>query len=130
MVRREVIWWLRIAEKNVKRAQRSLEDGDYEASCFWSQQAVEASLKALIIYSGREPPKIHNLVDLYGMVKNILGPVDEATLSEIIPYYSISRYPDVFGGIPVVHKNTAQKFLRFAKDIVRRASEVISVGDS
>ncbi|MEM3693135.1 MAG: HEPN domain-containing protein [Candidatus Bathyarchaeia archaeon] len=48
-VREEVGWWLKVAERNLKRAETSLEEGDFEASAFWSQQAVEFSLKALVL---------------------------------------------------------------------------------
>lgn len=127
-VREEVVWWLKVAERNLGRAETSFERGDFEAAAFWSQQVVEFSLKALIIFKGDLPPRTHNLVELYRLVSDLLSCIEEELLSELTPYYSISRYPDIFPGVPVVHRNTAMRFLEFSKTLFTRVCGAIGYG--
>ncbi|MEM0223773.1 MAG: HEPN domain-containing protein [Thermofilum sp.] len=127
-LREEVEWWLKIAEKNVERAEAAFEREDFEAAAFWAQQAVEFSLKALVLFKGEVPPKTHNLVELYRLVSDLLSGVREELLSELTPYYSVSRYPDIFMGVPVVHRSTAARFLEFSRELLRRAREVVGYG--
>ncbi len=124
LVREEVSWWLDSAKRNLSRAQ-ACGLGDCEASVFWAHQAVEHALKALIIHSGVVPPKTHNLITLYAILKGVLhlSSFEEQQLSELTPYYSASRYPDVYGGEPKVHEETCKRFLRFAKDILGKIEE-------
>lgn len=124
-MRREALWWFEVAKRNLGRAKLSFETGDHEACVFWSQQAVEFCLKALMLALGSSPPKTHNLRDLYDRVKDVLGPLDEATLSELTPYYSASRYPDVFSGVPEVHERTARRFLQFAEEVLRKIERLM-----
>ena len=39
--------WIKQADRDLKRAENSLEDGDYEWSCFAAQQAAGKALKAV-----------------------------------------------------------------------------------
>ena len=116
-MREEVSWWYETAQKNLKRAERAFSAEDYEACAFWCHQAVEFALKALVIRLGHLPPKTHNLRRLYEIVRSTIT-LDEQLLSELTPYYSVSRYPDIFMGIPSVHKNTAKRFLDFARNVI------------
>ncbi|MEM2791201.1 MAG: HEPN domain-containing protein [Thermofilaceae archaeon] len=127
-VREEVKWWLKAAERNVERAEASIERGDFEAAAFWAQQAVEFSLRALILFKGEIPPKTHNLVELHRLVSDLLSGVREELLSELTPYYSVSRYPDIFMGVPVVHRSTAERFLQFSRELFERVRGVIEHG--
>ncbi len=116
-MREEVSWWYKTAQRNLERAERAFNVKDYEACAFWCHQAVEFALKALAIYLGHLPPKTHNLRRLYEIVRNNIV-LDEQLLSELTPYYSVSRYPDIFMGIPNVHQNTAARFLDFARNAI------------
>ncbi len=126
-MREEVSWWYGSAQKNLERAERSFNDEDFEACVFWCHQTVEFALKSLIIFLGQIPPKTHNLKRLYDIVKNYIN-VDEQLLSELTPYYSVSRYPDIFMGIPSVHRNTASRFLDFARNITKTIGEFFERG--
>ncbi|MEM3028454.1 MAG: hypothetical protein QW220_06990, partial [Candidatus Bathyarchaeia archaeon] len=53
---------------------------------------------------------------------------EEELLSELTPYYSISGYPDIFPGIPIVHRNTAMRFLEFSRALFRKVCEAIESG--
>ncbi|MHA1364333.1 MAG: HEPN domain-containing protein [Candidatus Freyarchaeota archaeon] len=45
---------LRQAEKDLAKARRDLDEGDYEWACFTSQQAAEKAVKALFQFRGVE----------------------------------------------------------------------------
>ncbi|MEM1517049.1 MAG: HEPN domain-containing protein [Thermofilum sp.] len=70
-----------------------------------------------MLFKRGNPPKTHNLVELYRLASGLLSGVGEEFLSELTPYYSVSRYPDIFMGVPVVHRSTALRFLEFAKEL-------------
>lgn len=124
-MREEVKWWIKAAGRNIERAEASIEREDFEAAAFWAQQAVEFALKALVLFKGEIPPKTHNLVELYRLVSDVLSVAREELLSELTPYYSVSRYPDIFMGVPVVHRSTAKRFLEFAKELLKEVREVV-----
>ncbi len=124
-MRGEALSWLEVARKNLRRAEACFGMGDNEACVFWSQQVVEFALKALWLASGRLPPKTHNLKELYEPVRDLVGHLDEATLSELTPFYSASRYPDVFSGVPEIHPDTARRFLSFAREVLSRVEEAL-----
>ena len=117
-------WWIEVAQKNLNRAKLSLSNNDFEATAFWAHQAVEFALKAKSLFIGEIPPKTHNLKRLYDIVKDVIK-IDEQLLSELTPYYSVSRYPDIFMGVPSVHKKTAEKFVKFAEEVLNVVKEKI-----
>ncbi|MHA1609694.1 MAG: HEPN domain-containing protein [Candidatus Njordarchaeales archaeon] len=123
-MREEVKWWFETAKINLRRAERAFNAEDYEECAFWAHQTVEFALKVLIIFLGESPPKTRNLRRLYESVRKKIS-LDEQLLAELTPYYSVSRYPDIFMGVPNVHKNTAKKFLDFAKEVIRIIGEKI-----
>jgi len=45
--------WLMQAVRDLETARNSLNSGDYYASAFWAQQAVEKALKALLLSWGK-----------------------------------------------------------------------------
>lgn len=53
--------WLRIAEKDLQRARRLLEEHDSGLAGFCLQQAVEKFLKAFLLSKGWQLRRIHNL---------------------------------------------------------------------
>ena len=72
-MREEALDWLEEARADLKRAERMLEEGDYAISCFFSHQAVEKALKAVMIGLARKrPPRTHDLTALYGQVEAFL----------------------------------------------------------
>ena len=87
--------WLRIAEKDLRRARRSLGDNDPEMAGFCLQQAVEKFLKAFLLSKGWQLRRIHDLEAL----------LDEATTfdstlgdfrylcQKISVFYFVERYP-------------------------------------
>jgi len=48
-VQREAEIWLGQAERDLKKAENDLATGDWDSAAFWSQQAAEKALKALLL---------------------------------------------------------------------------------
>jgi len=52
-MRRETALWLRQAESDLRKAKNDLKTGDWDSAAFWSQQAAEKALKALLLEHGK-----------------------------------------------------------------------------
>lgn len=66
--------WLAKAEGDFEVAQIVMEAGhrpNYDAVCFHCQQCIEKMLKAVLIQSGVNPPRIHDLVVLSDHLRKI-----------------------------------------------------------
>src|SRR3989344_161715 len=99
------------AERDVVTAENSCRSGDYYASVFWCQQAVEKALKAKYI-------KIHDLVKLS---KEIQAPEEIVQkCSKISPVYFEVRYPEG-DELPSagVNQPEAKKIINFTKEILQ-----------
>jgi HEPN domain-containing protein len=65
---------------------------------FHCQQAIEKYFKAFILENEKPLVKIHNLLTLYGVVKEIIDlDIDEDLLSTVNDIYLESRYPGEIG---------------------------------
>jgi HEPN domain-containing protein len=90
--------WFRQAEADLRHARNSLEDGDFEWSCFAAQQAAEKALKAVFQKLGMDAWG-HTLTALIGNL-----PADVAQPSETLvnyarmldKHYIPTRYPNGF----------------------------------
>ena len=63
--------WFAQALRDLRTAENSLNSGDYYACAFWSQQAVEKALKALLISRGKVV-RGHDLVELGYIIRDEL----------------------------------------------------------
>ncbi|MBI2451955.1 HEPN domain-containing protein [Candidatus Pacearchaeota archaeon] len=111
--------WLKQAKADLRTARNSLKSKDFYASVFWSQQAVEKSLKAVIIEKIGELIKIHDLVILgrKSAIPDKLS-IDCERLSKI---YIDSRYGVIDNEIPAEKfgKKEADEFLKIARSILK-----------
>jgi len=64
-VREQALWWMAAAERDLKRAERSLRENDRGAATFWAQQAVEKALKSLLLVIRGDFPKTHSIRRLF-----------------------------------------------------------------
>jgi len=89
--------WLRRARSNIARAKigRISEDVLYEDLCFDCQQAVEKSLKGLLVYIGVEFPWSHSITKLLELVERAGIDAPEYVKDSItLTVYAVSaRYP-------------------------------------
>lgn len=99
---------------------------------FHAEQAVEKVFKSLLEEYDLEFPKIHNLVTLHGLVKNILSPVmaqiEIDTLKTLNTLYIDSRYPGELGLLPEGKPtlDDAREFYQFAQDIHTSVSDMLA----
>lgn len=121
-MREEVVWWLESSKKNLRRAERAFEDGDYAASVFWAHQTVQFASKAQILAEGKLPKRTHNLVKLLDQTSL---EVPRHEVAELSPYYVVSRYPDIVEGVPEVERETAKRFLKIARNVVEAVERKI-----
>ena len=63
-MRQEISNWWRQAKKDLEVAEKNYEFKEYYACAFFSQQAVEKSLKALILTQTKQKVEGHSLVYL------------------------------------------------------------------
>jgi len=87
--------WLRIAEKDLKRVERLLDDQDPEGAGFHLQQAVEKFLKAFLLSKGWQLQRIHNLETLLNSALVYDPSLDQfrEACQRITDFYIIERYP-------------------------------------
>ncbi|MDK6028925.1 HEPN domain-containing protein [Ignisphaera sp. 4213-co] len=121
-MRREAFMWLKQAESDLKKALNDLVTGDWDSAAFWSQQAAEKALKALLlehglVYRGHELLEIANLIE-----KELNINVDEVRnlLRDLTIHYVISRYPNAANGIPaeLYTKDIAESLVEKARRVV------------
>ena len=91
--------WIYFAEQDLNFAKSGLKDKFYSHVCFLSQQAVEKTCKAFLIYNNLNYPKTHKIVEIINSNKKLLNMlkkyIDEIKLLDA--FYIPTRYPD---GIP------------------------------
>ena len=94
--------WSKYAYKDLLTIEKILEDENLtNITAFHAQQCIEKSFKALILLKTTVIPKIHNLLKLYGTVRNYIKlSFDMKTLELINETYTDTRYPSELGLLP------------------------------
>jgi HEPN domain-containing protein len=110
--------WMEQAEADLVTAENSLLSKDYYASAFWSQQAVEKCLKAVIIKNSKVLVKVHDLIFL-GKKANISEELF-SKLRLLSGIYIESRYGITASQIPAkkFKENDASEFLKISKEVL------------
>ena len=110
--------WMTFADEDLSVVE-ALSD-QVNAIAFHCQQAIEKYLKAFLIENDVPLQKIHNLVRLNEMVKEVrdLG-IDEKKLVVINRVYTNTRYPGEIGLLPdgLPSREQVQEFIAFAKEV-------------
>lgn len=120
-MREEAYDWLESSIVDLEEAKEAYKRGSYHLTLFLAHQAVEKALKAYIMGFKRvRPPKTHDLVELLTMTELQLEPIDVDSLSELSPYYIISRYPNAGLRKPwkEISQGTAQRLLTVSEKVV------------
>jgi HEPN domain-containing protein len=119
--RRLVAQWLHKAETDIQAAESLLSRDPplLHPSCFFSQQAAEKHLKALLTRHNVEFPKTHVIGELLDLLARVDAPlaVSLAGATALNPYSVEARYP---GDMPEPTVAEAQEALRLAQ-FVRKA---------
>ena len=124
--------WLLSAEMDLRSIERML-DAEFLApvACFHAQQCVEKSLKAILEEKGVRPPKIHDILRLYGLVSETVGlELDLRTLQVLNDLYVDARYPGELGLLPSGRPSPddARQFYEFAAGVYRKAWGLVAGG--
>ncbi len=114
--------WLVQAESDLRKAVNDLRTEDWDSAAFWSQQAAEKALKALLM-SGGKVYRGHELLEIARMVEADLG-IDAGSvredLRELTIHYTVSRYPNAANATP------SELYTRSkAVELVERARRVL-----
>lgn len=118
--------WLRHAKADLALATSPLpRDGLYSTLCFHAQQAVEKSVKAVLVFRGIDFPKVHSLTRLIDLL-----PADIERTSRLIQsarltvYATIFRYPGE-NDEPDISTDKYREAVRLAETVFKWASELI-----
>ena len=90
--------WFRQAEADLRHARNSLEDGDFEWSCFAAQQAAEKALKAVFQKLGMDAWG-HTVTALIGNLPDAVAQPSETLVNYariLDKHYIPTRYPNGF----------------------------------
>ena len=87
--------WLRIAERDLRRVRRLLDEHNPELAGFCLQQAVEKFLKAFLLSRGWRLRRIHNLDALLdeAIVHDASLETFRSVCQKITAFYVVERYP-------------------------------------
>lgn len=115
--------WIYFAEQDLNFAKLGYKDNFYSHVCFLSQQVIEKSCKAFLIFKKINYPKTHKIIDiinydraLFSLLKNNIE-----NLKIIDTFYIPTRYPE---GIPgslkdgLPGKDNAEECLELAEDVL------------
>ncbi len=111
-------WWMQ-AERDLKSAKNALKSKDYYLVAFLCQQAVEKSLKALILHGKREFSLSHSLIYLGKSVG--IPDAFHSFLRDLTPQYTITRYPNATGEVPfeLYDEEIASHFLKKSEEVLQ-----------
>lgn len=124
--------WLKQAEADLKAARDSLNDENYEWSCFQSQQSGEKALKSCLYEKGYTSIVTHSLKELVRECSKLERAFN--TLSKearnLDMFYIPTRYPNGLGGdlapTEFYEKEDAEKCIHSAELILNTARKFLT----
>ena len=124
--------WFDQANFDIEAAKVSKEGDFHEWACYQAQQAVEKSLKALILHSGWHPPRTHKLAVLIGLSNNVNQQFRNLkfVFRDLEVFTYISRYPFLIPGEDkaphkYIHLEDAEKCIDQALNIMTQINELL-----
>lgn len=126
----EGLRWLDQAEADLKTAKDCLEDENYYATAFFSQQSAEKALKGFLYSKGFRAIITHSVVELLeesSRTEESFGEfIDHG--KELDRHYIGSRYPNFYPKGPAYKyytKEMAKKCLNYAELILKEAKKFL-----
>jgi HEPN domain-containing protein len=121
-MKKQVEAWIGFAGKDLLTVSEIIENPDLtNVVTFHCQQAIEKYFKAFKLEHDKPLLKIHNLLALYGMMKETINlELNEDLLSMINDIYLESRYPGEIGLLDdgsMPTSEQANQFFNFAKEV-------------
>lgn len=118
--------WLKRARSNLERARAEKISDEilYEDLCFDAQQAVEKSLKALLVRLDKPFPKTHSIGMLLKLVEETGVEIpDDINRSKILTDYAVdTRYPGMY---EPVSEGEYKEALKLAVGVFEWAGKII-----
>lgn len=116
--------WLRHARSDLGLACAPLPpDVLYNELCFHAQQAVEKSIKAVLLEHGIEPPRVHGIAYLLELLPpGVSSPPEAVEAVGLSIYAVIARYP---GDYEEVTEGMYQEAIRVARVIFAWAERIV-----
>ncbi len=116
--------WLRHARSDLALARQVSPDVLLATLCFHIQQAVEKSLKAVLVHQGMVFPYTHDLAHLITRVKDTgcLWPASLDAAAALTVYAVGTRYPGGYGDIP---EDEYTQALAMAQQVLDWAASVL-----
>jgi HEPN domain-containing protein len=115
--------WLLKAEHDLLNIENNLAAREipWDTVGFHAQQCVEKYLKALLISRQIDPPKIHDLTELYALLPDgLLEDFNVHSLEELNPYSIEGRYPGVWEPVEQAEALQAVEAARMIRQAIRR----------
>jgi HEPN domain-containing protein len=113
--------WLDLASEDLVLSEFALSKGLYLQSAFHSQQAIEKTLKGIIVfYIKKDPPYTHDLVKIHELLKDSEFSHDHfiSVFSSINPFYIQARYPSYREKVSQgLNKETTESYLIIARKV-------------
>jgi HEPN domain-containing protein len=119
-MRKEIENWWKQGKNDLEKAKVLFKSKNFDGTSFFCQQAVEKTLKALILSKTKEKNiEGHSLVYLGKRAK--LPKSFFSGLKKLSPQYFISRYPDVTEEVPyeLYDEKLAKEFLDIAEEVIK-----------
>ena len=130
-MKKQVKVWIDFAGKDILTISEIINNPALtNIAAFHCQQAIEKYFKAYILENMKSTIKTHNLLTLYGIIKEIIDlDIDEDLLSIVNDIYLESRYPSEIGllgegSMPTIEQ--VNQFFNFAKEIRIKIEDILN----
>ena len=113
--------WAEQSRYDLDTARAMLASNRYLYVLFCCQQAVEKALKSVIVrYTGKLPPRIHNLVQLAEEAGIGVQIEQRRFLGELSAYYIQSRYPEEIKELgSTITQESADEILKKTEELIQ-----------
>jgi HEPN domain-containing protein len=115
--------WVIKAEHDLLNIENNLAAREipWDTVGFHAQQCAEKYLKALLVSRHIDPPKIHDLTELYALLPDgLLVGFNARSLEELNPYSIEGRYPGVWEPVERAEALRAVEVARAIRQAIRR----------
>ena len=116
--------WVRRADGDLKTATHTLKLGrscPTEAVAFHAQQCVEKYLKVALVFYRVDPPRVHDIGTLAGLLPSGALPAWPVREQRILTAYAVTaRYPGDFEPITLREARDAVRMAKWVRGHIRR----------
>lgn len=124
--------WYKQAQYDLEAAKLSYENSFYEWASYQAEQAVEKTLKSVIVHAGENPPRLHKLSVLFGYCNSLNKRFRNTKFDfrHLESFTFISRYPFLLPGKDkspheLISKNDASVCISQADRILEQVHAIL-----